>query len=103
MVYDVTPERVRLLAERVVPADSGRLDKVDSRISLLRDSRILVVTGIGGPAAARVTRMGVLPLKVTDGTTATLWLENLRQVLAGTPPPWLRRSMVGVDTAGFCC
>ncbi|MEO5354385.1 MAG: hypothetical protein H7835_14385 [Magnetococcus sp. XQGC-1] len=61
------------------------------------------MTGIGGPAAARVTRKGVLPLKVTDGTTATLWLDNLRRVLAGTPPPWLRHSLVGVDTAGFCC
>lgn len=97
MIFDVTPDDVRWVAERSVCMTTKAEDKTESRLSLIRDCRILVVTGIGGPAAARVTRTGPLPLKVTDGATAMDWLERLRQVLANTPPPWLQRSMTGFD------
>ncbi|MBF0295128.1 MAG: hypothetical protein HQL96_08045 [Magnetococcales bacterium] len=98
MIHDVTPQEVRFVAERAFSPVAEAGDKVEARLALIRDSRILVVASIGGPAAARVTRSGLLPLKVTDGTTATDWLESLRQVLAGTPPPWLRRCMSGIDS-----
>ncbi|MBF0463350.1 MAG: hypothetical protein HQL87_18470 [Magnetococcales bacterium] len=93
VIHDVAPDRVQWVAERAVPQEREGLDKVEIRLPLIRDSRILVVTSIGGPAAARVTRTGLLPIKVTDGMVSSVWLENLRQVLAGTPPPWLRRCL----------
>ncbi|MBF0271835.1 MAG: dinitrogenase iron-molybdenum cofactor biosynthesis protein [Magnetococcales bacterium] len=95
MIHDVTSDGIRRVTERALPLTDEKRDKVESRLALIRDCRILVATSIGGPAAARVTRAGLLPLKVTDGMTATAWLEDLRQVLATTPPPWLKRIMHG--------
>lgn len=99
-IHDVTPGEIRSVANRGLSMAEPGLDKVEARLSLIRDCRILVVGSIGGPAAARVTRSGALPLKLTEGQSAAEWLERLRQVLSsGAPPPWLRRIMAG-ESAG---
>ncbi|MBF0181237.1 MAG: hypothetical protein HQM03_14535 [Magnetococcales bacterium] len=89
-IWDVTQEEIRWVEDRKVAILEGE-ENLLARTAMIRDARILVVTRIGGPSAARVTRMGLMPIMMTDGVTGMEWLERLRQVLAGSSPPWLRR------------
>ena len=54
---------------------------------------ILVVGAIGGSGAARVVAQNIHPMKVAEPEPIEGMLERLRQVLNGTPPPWLRKVM----------
>ncbi|GAB0056266.1 hypothetical protein SIID45300_00571 [Candidatus Magnetaquicoccaceae bacterium FCR-1] len=98
-IHDVAPGSTRRLTSRVVPVPGEGGDKVAGRLEQIRDCRILVVNAIGGPAAARVSRAGVLPIRVANGITPEQWLEQLRQVLLGNPPPWLRRCLLPAEAA----
>ncbi|MBF0162978.1 MAG: hypothetical protein HQM01_00515 [Magnetococcales bacterium] len=98
-IHDVAPGSTRRLTSRVVPVPAEGGDKVAGRLEQIRDCRILVVNAIGGPAAARVSRAGVLPIRVASGITPEQWLEQLRQVLLGNPPPWLRRCLLPAEAA----
>jgi len=56
------------------------------------------VVSVGGPAAAKVIRAGVYPIKQIDGGTAADVLAGLQRVMAGTPPPWLAKVLgVGAE------
>jgi nitrogen fixation protein NifX len=88
-VYQVTSSGAVLLGSRTPAADAT--DRIASRVDLLRDCAILQVVSIGGPAAARVTRAGIHPLRVEADSPIEALNFRLRRVLAGNPPPWLRR------------
>ena len=49
------------------------------------------MAAIGGSGAARVVALGVHPMKVPQPEPITDLLEKLKDVLKGTPPPWLRK------------
>lgn len=76
---------------------TAQLDKAPernaARAGLLGDCHLLYVESIGGPAAARVIRAGVHPIKRPGGVHAREILEELQTVLRGSPPPWLARAM----------
>ncbi|MBF0427348.1 MAG: hypothetical protein HQL94_00360 [Magnetococcales bacterium] len=93
MIYDVTQDSVNPVTKRPVSGGDRVSDKVVGRLALIRDSRILVISAIGGPAAAQVTRAGILPVKVDTEISSVDWLENLRQVLEKKPPPWLQMAL----------
>ncbi|MBF0610313.1 MAG: hypothetical protein G8345_22275 [Magnetococcales bacterium] len=95
MIYDVSPEGIHQRATRLVPLLAEGEDKVASRMALIQDCLIVVVASIGGPAAARLTRAGLWPIKVTGQESSNEWLSTFRQVLISNPPPWLRRAMQG--------
>ena len=54
---------------------------------------------IGGPAAAKVVRAGVHPVKIAKGGPASETLARLQESLK-SPPPWLARIM-GVEAASL--
>lgn len=54
---------------------------------------------IGGPAAAKVVRAGVHPVKIPGSSPARETLVRLQAVL-DAPPPWLAKIM-GVDAASL--
>lgn len=91
-VYEVTAESARLVATRELgpPADDEN-DKIDSRLARVRDCAILHVCDIGGSAAAKVVNARIHPVKVPKGTPVPQLLGRLQGVLAGNPPPWLRK------------
>lgn len=92
-VYQVTAEKAELMESRLLgPAGPGEDDKIESRLSQVRDCAILYVCEIGGAAAARVVSARVHPVKVAQGSAISDLLPRLRAVLAGTPPPWLRKA-----------
>lgn len=100
-VYELTAEQQVLLGSRIVVGDShgvGETDKLDERIEAIRDCAIVHLTAIGGGAAARVTNARIHPLKVPDASEIASLLDRFRSLLAGTPPPWLRRlAAVGTE------
>jgi hypothetical protein len=53
---------------------------------------------IGGPAAAKVVKNGLHPIKQPQGGDITEIVDNLKQVLNSSPPPWLAKVMgVGAE------
>ncbi len=91
-VYEISPEGFRLLeSRRLEPAGEDEEDKIQSRLDAVRDCAMVYVASIGGTAAARVVNARIHPVKVRETEAVAGLLERLREVLAGTPPPWLRK------------
>lgn len=95
LIYQVSRDEVRLIQVRPASGDDDG-DKNAYRASLLRDCQVLYVQSIGGPAAAKVVKAGVHPIKWPEGGDAERALSQLQEVLAGSPPPWLAKVM-GID------
>ena len=51
----------------------------------------MYVQSVGGPAAAKIVRAAIYPMKVPEGGKAREVLTNLQSVMAGKPPPWLAK------------
>jgi len=93
LVYQVAPGEARLIDVRRANTDGIGVDKNASRAEQLRDCQLLCVVSIGGPAAAKVVKVGVHPIKYPHGGAARAIVADLQQVLSGSPPPWLARIM----------
>lgn len=99
LVYQVSQEIIKLIAVRsTVEADSAE-DKNAARSALINDCQIVYVQSIGGPAAAKVVRAGVHPVKKPEGGKAREVLVQLQERLS-SPPPWLAQIM-GVPSASL--
>jgi nitrogen fixation protein NifX len=92
LIYQVSSETVRLIDTR--PADdSGADDKNAYRAGLIRDCQVLYVASIGGPAAAKVVKADIHPIKDAAGGNARDRMVALQRILADKPPPWLAKVM----------
>jgi nitrogen fixation protein NifX len=99
LIYQVSPTEVRLIAVRpTLEADEAE-DRNLSRAQLIGDCQVAYFQSIGGPAAAKVVRAGVHPVKVARGGMAREVLVLLQQALK-SPPPWLAKVM-GVEAASL--
>ncbi|ABA20086.1 Dinitrogenase iron-molybdenum cofactor biosynthesis [Trichormus variabilis ATCC 29413] len=69
-------------------------DKVAQKIAALSDCKIVYVASIGGIAAAKLIKKGVMPVKPRSKKEDIIYLLNrLVQTLKGNPPPWLRKAL----------
>lgn len=94
LIYQVSVDEIRLIDVRSSAADPQSGDVKNAyRAALISDCHLLYVVSIGGPAAAKVVRAGIHPLKNPEGGEAREAMGHLREVLAGTPPPWLAKAM----------
>ena len=95
LVYQVSPTEVRLIdvREAALGDPAGGDDKNAHRAGLIADCQVLYVVSIGGPAAAKVVKAGVHPVKFPAGGAAREQVATLMPVLASTPPPWLAKVM----------
>lgn len=99
LVYQVSPDAIKLIAIRsTIEADAAE-DKNAARSALINDCQIVYVQSIGGPAAAKVVRAGVHPVKKPTGGAAREVLVELQGRLT-SPPPWLAQIM-GVPAASL--
>ncbi|MEF8714737.1 MAG: dinitrogenase iron-molybdenum cofactor biosynthesis protein [Accumulibacter sp.] len=103
LVYQVSPDEVRLIDVRPTLAADHAEDRNVARAALIDDCQIVYVQSIGGPATAKVVRAGVHPVKVANrgdpGGEALQALAQLQQALRH-PPPWLARIM-GVEAGSL--
>ncbi|WP_319410487.1 dinitrogenase iron-molybdenum cofactor biosynthesis protein [uncultured Cohaesibacter sp.] len=93
LVYQVSASETRLIAVRSAIEPDDVEEKNKWRAALIADCDVLYVISIGGPAAAKVVRAGIHPIKLTSASQARDILANLQKVLADSPPPWLARVM----------
>jgi len=98
-LYDVNTEGYRLLEamqfdtrsnEDGVHSEAGE-DRLAARLAAVTGCALLFVTGIGGPAAARVVNLGIHPVKLRAPEPISDLLDRLCQSLRGTPAPWMRK------------
>ena len=75
-----------------VHADEGD-DRIGPRIEALAGCTLLFVQAIGGPAAARVVSQRIHPVKLPQPEPIASVIDRIRTMLAGSPPPWLRKAL----------
>jgi nitrogen fixation protein NifX len=92
LVYQVSEEEIRLIDVRTADDAQSTDDKNTYRSGLIRDCDLVFVMAIGGPAAAKVVKAGLLPIRQSEETDARKVLINLQQRLSENPPPWLAKA-----------
>ncbi|AJY46773.1 NifB/NifX family molybdenum-iron cluster-binding protein [Martelella endophytica] len=93
LIYQVSATECRLIDVRRTDGERDAEDKNVWRAGLISDCQVLHVLAIGGPAAAKVVRANILPLKHAAPIAARDVMAGMQKVIAGTPPPWLARAM----------
>lgn len=96
LIYQVTVGEARLIELRDPTACADAENPNEARAKLLEDCDLVYVQSIGGPAAAKVIRAGIHPVKFQAGGPVGAAVAQLQQTLKA-PPPWLARVM-GVQT-----
>lgn len=91
LVYQVSAEQVALVDVRSALEADFAEDRNGFRVDLIRDCQVLYVVSVGGPAAAKVVRADIYPIKRIEGGLAQDILADLQAVMAGSPPPWLAK------------
>ncbi len=92
LIYQVSPTECRLIDCRR-PNDREAEDKTAYRAGLIGDCQVLYTASIGGPAAAKVVKLDIHPIKDAAGGSARERMVRLQGTLAHQPPPWLAKVM----------
>jgi nitrogen fixation protein NifX len=93
LIYQIDANEIRLIDIRNSSDISDKGDKNANRAAFIKDCNVLYVASIGGPAAAKVVKAGIHPIKQPRGGDIREMLTELQTVLAGAPPPWLAKVM----------
>lgn len=96
-IYEVSPSDYRFVEAIQFDGDlqeDGNEDKLAPKLDAIKDCAILYVAAIGGSGAARVVAQKIHPMKVPQPEEIAHLLVKLRDVLNGTPPPWLRKALL---------
>jgi nitrogen fixation protein NifX len=92
LVYQLSAHDYKLVDIRsTIEADSAE-DRNLFRANLIKDCHVMFVQSIGGPAAAKVIRADIYPIKIPDVTEAVDQLTEFQQVFAA-PPPWFAKAL----------
>ena len=75
--------------------DMGPLhdDAVQGKVDRLSDCKLVYLTEIGGPSAARLVKKGIMPMKVKEPVPIETALNQLGETIRKSPPPWLRKAL----------
>jgi nitrogen fixation protein NifX len=68
-------------------------DLVQKKVDSLGDCKIVYLTEIGGPSAARLVKKGMMPVKVKEKVTIEESLMRLSETIKKSPPPWLSKAL----------
>lgn len=96
LIYQVTADQMHLVDLRSALDADFSDDRNGFRVDLIKDCQVLYVVSVGGPAAAKVVKAGIHPMKKIQGGTAAEVIAELQAVMAGSPPPWLAKAL-GVE------
>lgn len=66
---------------------------VQNKVDRLADCKIVYLTEIGGPSAARLVKKGMMPMKVKEPIAIESALTQLEETIRKSPPPWLKKAM----------
>ncbi|MGD8591003.1 MAG: dinitrogenase iron-molybdenum cofactor biosynthesis protein [Chromatiales bacterium] len=93
LIYQVAQDESRLIDIRHINDAEAEDDKNEYRASLIRDCQLLFVSSIGGPAAAKVVKAGVHPIKKPEVSSAVDEIQRLQGVVGKGASPWLAKVM----------
>jgi nitrogen fixation protein NifX len=92
LVYQLSRSECRLIDIRsTIEADNAE-DRNLFRATLIEDCHVLFVQSIGGPAAAKVIRADIYPIKVPDVIEAVDKLTEFQSVFDAAPP-WMAKAL----------
>lgn len=91
LIYQVSADSCQLVDVRSTLEAEFAEDRNKWRTELIQDCQVLYVVSIGGPAAAKVIKFGLYPIKKNEGAAAADILAQLQQVMRQSPPPWLAK------------
>jgi nitrogen fixation protein NifX len=100
LVYQVSADETRLIDIRATDIPNGLEvdDKNLYRAELIQDCQVLYMASVGGPAAAKIVKLGIHPIKLSSVDSIADIIAQLQTVIAGTPPPWLAKVM-GIEAS----
>jgi nitrogen fixation protein NifX len=100
MIYQVSADEARLIDIRStgIPGGLEVDDKNLFKAELIKDCQVLYIASVGGPAAAKIVKLGIHPMKMPGIETIAGIIGQLQNVIAGTPPPWLAKVM-GIEAS----
>ena len=98
-VYDVTKDGWDFVEAIVFDDNSDESgahknegeDRITPKVEALAGCHLLFCLAIGGPSAAKVVAARIHPIKTPQAAPIAEVLERTRAMLAGSPPPWLRK------------
>jgi len=96
-IYELTPTGHTFIEAVQFDGDLqevGNEDKLAPKLEVIKDCALLYVAAIGGSDAARVVAHKIHPVKVSGPDDIEETLVKLKDVLNGTPPPWLRKALM---------
>ncbi|MFN1549261.1 NifB/NifX family molybdenum-iron cluster-binding protein [Vibrio natriegens] len=91
LIYEVNETEFQLIQVSEVNREWQGEERALHLVELIKGCQILFTLSIGGPAAARVTRANVHPIKRPQAVEAKTVMEELQVMLANTPPPWIQK------------
>ncbi len=68
-------------------------DAVQGKVDRLSDCKLIYLTEIGGPSAARLVKKGIMPMKMKEPLSIANALLQLEGTIKKSPPPWLRKAL----------
>jgi nitrogen fixation protein NifX len=68
-------------------------DAVQNKVDRLADCKLIYLTEIGGPSAARLVKKGMMPMKVKEIVSIESALNQLMVTIKQSPPPWLKKAL----------
>lgn len=68
-------------------------EQVENKVDRISDCKIIYLTEIGGPSAARLARKGIMPVKVKEPVSIEESILKLSETIQKSPPPWLKKAL----------
>jgi nitrogen fixation protein NifX len=68
-------------------------ERVENKVERISDCKIIYLTEIGGPSAARLVRKGIMPVKVKEPVSIEESMLKLSETIRNSPPPWLKKAI----------
>jgi nitrogen fixation protein NifX len=72
-------------------------ETVQNKVDRLADCKIIFMTEIGGPSAARLVKKGIMPMKVKSIMPIEDSIKQLHETITKSPPPWLMKVILSEE------
>ena len=92
LIYQISSAESRLIEIRPTLEADHDDDRNAARAALIRDCDVVFVQSVGGPAAAKLVRCNIHPVKVPKPESTQAIVGRLQDSLR-RPPPWLAKIM----------
>ena len=96
LIYQVSPTESRLIDIRSALEADFSDDRNAFRAQIIGDCHVVYIISVGGPAAAKIIRANIYPIKRPEGGTADEVIAQLQQAMVNSPPPWMLK-ILGVS------